>query len=64
MSELDLTTFHKNTAQRESLKAFMIETLKNIAVTKAFAGESVLGIPEARLLIDKLFIELDKISSK
>lgn len=64
MDNTALKTFHNNSLQRESLKDFMLETLKEIAVEKAFAGESVVGIPEAKLLIDKLFIELDKLSSK
>ena len=64
MDKTTLKALQNNSIQRESLKDFMIETLKEIAVTKAFAGESVLGIPEARLLIDKLFVELDKLASK
>lgn len=42
----------------------MIEVLKEIAVEKTFAGEPVLGIQEARLLIERTFDKLDELHGK
>lgn len=39
---------------------FMIESLKEMTVEKAFEGESVAGIQEARALVDKMFEKLEE----
>lgn len=54
-----LYTFWHNQIERETVKAFLLETLAKIAVEKTFAGESVNGIADAKKLIDKAFDELE-----
>lgn len=55
-----LKSFHGNVSQRETLKAFMVQVLKDIAVEKTFAGEPVTGIKEASELITRMFDKLDE----
>ncbi len=59
-----LSIFQSNEPTRDAVKLFMIETLKDIAVDKAFGGEDTKGIPEAKLLIDKMFEKLADIYGK
>lgn len=54
-----LRQFYNNQSEREALKAFMVEVLKEIAVEKTFNGESVEGIKEAHELIGKMFDTLE-----
>ncbi len=53
-----LLLFYRNPSEREAVKAFMIETLAQMAVDKAFNREDVNGIADARDLIDKTFQKL------
>lgn len=53
-----LRNFYTNENEREAVKAYLIESLKEIAIEKSFAGESVVGIPEARQMVDKMFDNL------
>lgn len=55
-----LKQLHTNVGQRETLKLYMIEILKELTVEKAFAGEDVTGIAEARKLVDRFFEKLDE----
>jgi hypothetical protein len=60
----NLKAFYENEAQRESVRAFMVECLKEIAVDRAFAGEDIKGIPEAHKLIGAMFDKLDELYGK
>jgi hypothetical protein len=53
-----LIAFYNNQGQRETVKLFLIEVLKEIAVEKSFEGEPVTGIKEAKDTIDKAFDKL------
>lgn len=59
-----LRNFYANENERETVKAFLIEVLKEMAVEMAFEGESVTGIREARLLITKAFDKLEEVYGK
>ncbi len=54
-----LRNFYNNQNERETVKLFMVEVLKEIAVEKAFDGEDVIGIQEAKNLIDVMFNKLE-----
>lgn len=60
----ELIDLQNNAPQRDSLKSFMLARLKEVAGDKAMKGESVVGFPEAKLIIEDLFVELDKMVSK
>jgi hypothetical protein len=55
-----LRIFYENVSEREAVHAYMIETLKEIAVEKAFNGESTAGIKEASTTIERLFDKLEQ----
>lgn len=59
-----LVTFYNNKGERESVKLFLNEVLKEIAVEMAFEGKSVVGIPEAKKCVDKAFDKLDELYGK
>ena len=59
-----LSQFYDNEPQRDAVKVFMIEVLKMIAVERAFEGEPVTGIQEARELVDKTFNKLEELYRK
>lgn len=56
-----LNVFYQNETQREAVKEFMVDTLKQIAVEKTFNGESVEGIMEAHDLIERSFNRLEEL---
>lgn len=56
-----LNSFYNNIHERESVKAFLIEILKNMAIDRAFEGGEVKGIKEAKECIDLAFIKLDEL---
>lgn len=56
-----LKQFYEFKGQREAVRHFMIETLKEIAIERAFDGKDVNGIPEARLCIEKMFDHLEEL---
>lgn len=56
-----LRLFFNNENEREAVKAFLIETLGEIAKKRAFAGEDVKGIPDARELIETTFDKLQEL---
>ena len=56
-----LENFYRNTFERDAVKEFMIDTLKEITVEKAFEGFPVDGIQDCRELIDTMFNKLDDI---
>lgn len=59
-----LRNFYNNTPERKSVEDFLIANLKDLAVEKAFKGESVAGIPEAKRAIEKAFETLGDIYGK
>ena len=59
-----LRNFYQNEGQREAIKEFFIECLKEMAVERAFEGKGVVGIAEARELITKSFEKLNEMYGK
>lgn len=59
-----LLTFYNNQAEREAVKAFMIDTLKEIAVDRAFSGQDVYGMQQAKECIDRAFDKLEETYGK
>lgn len=55
-----LRTFYGNEHERDAVKAFMVETLGEIAKERAFNGEETGGIQEAKECIDKMFETLEE----
>lgn len=55
-----LSDFQNDSSKREVIKSFMVETLKQMAVTKVMNGESVLGLKEAFDLVEEMFAALDR----
>lgn len=55
-----LQVFYLNETQRDAVHNFMVEVLKEITVEKAFDGEDVSGIREARALVEKVFDKLEE----
>jgi len=56
-----LVLFYNNKTQREAVKDFIILTLKDVAVERSFAGQSIDGIKDAKELIDKAFYRLEEL---
>jgi len=54
-----LKQFYTNKAEREEVKDFLMNTLAEITVEKAFAGEDVKGVKEAVEAIDEAFNKLE-----
>lgn len=55
----ELETFQDDVPKRTAVKAFMVETLKEMSVQRVLAGESVVGLKEAFELVDTFFEKLD-----
>ncbi len=55
-----LNQFYNNEGLREAVRTFMVECLADMAVEKTFDGDSVVGIKEARDLIDVMFNKLEE----
>lgn len=55
-----LKTFYDNFAEREAVKEFLIDSLKDLAVERAFEGKGVVGIAEANDTILKAFDLLEE----
>ncbi len=53
-----LKSFYNNENQREAVKTFLIESLKELAVEMTFDGKDVTGIKEAHDAINKAFDSL------
>ncbi len=64
MNNTILQQFYENKVMREYMKSYFIETLKEIAVAQAMAGESTLGIKEANLAVEKSFDKLQQLYGK
>ena len=50
-----LQQFYENEVMREAVRELIVESLKEVAVEKAFNGESTTGIVDAKASIDKAF---------
>lgn len=59
-----LVTFYNNEHEREAVKAFLITQLGNLAIERAFDGDDVVGIKEARDTIVRSFDRLDEMYGK
>jgi hypothetical protein len=59
-----LRQFYENTGEREAVKAFLIEALKEIAIERTFSGVEVSGIKDARECVDKMFDKLEEAYGK
>ena len=55
-----LRTFYNNESQREAVRVFMIEMLKEMAVERAFTGDTVEGIQEANEMVVRMFERLEE----
>lgn len=56
-----LKTFYDNELQREAVKEFMIECVKELAISKAFNGESTQHIADCKHVVENTFIKLKEI---
>lgn len=59
-----LVTFYNNEHEREAVKAFLMEQLGSLAIERAFDGDDVVGIKEARDTIVRSFNKLDEMYGK
>lgn len=55
-----LFTFYNNEVEREAVRAFLMENLRELAVIRAFSGKEVTGIAEAKTVIDAAFSRLEE----
>ena len=55
-----LKQFHDTEAMRETVKAFMIGHLQELAVDRVFTKQAIAGIFECRKVIDNMFNALDE----
>ncbi len=56
-----LGKFQADFQVKAEVKEFLLQHLKNQAVTKAFNGEDTTGIKEAKECIERAFRDLDKV---
>lgn len=56
-----LQTFYSNESQREAVKVFMIEILREMAADEAFETGNTDGYKEARVCVDKAFDRLEEL---
>ena len=56
-----LRQFYLNEHEREAVKEFMIQVLKERAVDKVFNKKAIAGVYEARELIDEMFNKLEEL---
>ncbi len=54
-----LLTFYNDKNLNEAVMAHFMDSLKDLAVMKAFKGESVTGIAEAKIVLDHAFAKLE-----
>ena len=55
-----LKQLQENTVMREAVKAYMLDTLKELAVERVFAQKDVKGIYEAQEVVEKAFNKLEE----
>jgi hypothetical protein len=54
-----LQNFYENTPVREAVHAYLIETLREEIIVRAFQGQDVKDVAEAKKIIDKSFAKLN-----
>ncbi len=57
---MHLKLFYDNVHEREAVRAFLVEQLREMAADMALEGESVAGIKDANTLITRCFDTLDQ----
>lgn len=57
---MHLKLFYDNVHEREAVRAFLVEQLREMAADMALEGESVTGIKDANTLITRCFDTLDQ----
>lgn len=57
---MHLKLFYDNVHEREAVRAFFVEQLREMAADMALEGESVEGIKDANTLITRCFDTLDQ----
>ena len=55
-----LKQLQENPVMREAVKAYMLETLKELAVERVFAQKDIKGIYEAQEVVEKTFTRLQE----
>lgn len=55
----ELQEIQNDTPKREALRQYMYKSLDELALQKLYAGESVLGIPETKKVIEQMFLKMD-----
>lgn len=58
---IKLQSFYLDEPMREEVKAFMIALLEAETVQRVFNGKDVVGILEAKQLVDKSFSKLEEL---
>ena len=58
---IKLQSFYLDEPMREDVKAFMISLLEEETVRRVFSGKDVVGILEAKELVDKSFSKLEEL---
>lgn len=56
-----LQAFYENPTQREAVKEFLLEVLKERAIEKVFSARSVAGIYETKSIIESAFDKLEEV---
>lgn len=59
-----LKQFYETEAMRETVKAFLITQLEDLAIQRVFDKQTVAGIYEARKVIDSSFSKLEELFDK
>lgn len=59
MKPKQLNKFQNDAEMRDSVKLFLYESLDEVALADLYAGNSVVGIAQAKAAIDRLFAKLD-----
>jgi hypothetical protein len=57
---MHLKTFYDNTFEREAVRAFFVEQLREMAADMALDGDDVTGIKDANKLVTRVFDKLDE----
>jgi hypothetical protein len=56
-----LRNFYDNSNEREAVKAFLIDVLKDMAVERVFEKQTISGLYEGRKAIEKAFNRLEEL---
>jgi len=64
MDEKFLNQFHNDKHTREAVKEFFFSELDKLALERVYAGGDVIGIADAKELLERSFIELRELYEK